>query len=233
MKEIEPIAMPGTHQSFLKYFKNQQFDLSVKILDLGAGHGAFTKRLYEMGYDTSACDLFPEIFKFEEIECKKVDITDKFPYPDDTFDVAIAIEVSEHIIDHEVFFKELSRILKPDGQLLLTTPNILSLKSRIRFLFTGFFYSFGPLQITNYDGLQHVTSLTLDQYNYVAVKNGFKAAEFDIDKKQKTSKWLLCFLFPLIFLNTKLKNTSVLHNNIKLLLGRLLILKFENDSTKP
>ena len=46
MKEIKPIAMPGTHQSFLKYFKKYSFDTNTKILDLGAGHGAFTKRLH-------------------------------------------------------------------------------------------------------------------------------------------------------------------------------------------
>jgi len=232
MEEIKPIAMPGTHQSFLKFFKEKQIDKSFKILDVGAGHGAFTKRLYEMGYDTSACDLFPEIFNYKEIECKKVDITEKFPYEDNTFDVVIAVEVSEHIIDHEVFFKELSRILKPNGQLLLTTPNILSLKSRIRFLFKGFYYSFNPLELSNYDGLQHVASLTIDQYNYVAIKNGFKTADINIDKKQSTSKWLLFFIFPFIYINTKINKISPLHNTFKLLLGRLLILKFENDKNQ-
>lgn len=231
MTEIKPIAMPGTHQSFLKYFNHFAHIKSLKILDVGAGHGAFTKKLYDMGFDISACDLFPEIFMFDKIECKKADITQKLPYPDNSFDLAIAIEVSEHIIDHELFFRELSRILKPEGQLFLSTPNILSLKSRIRFLFRGFNYSFGPLDMKNYDGLQHVTSLTLDQYNYIAVKNGFKKAKFEIDKKQNSSTWLFIFLFPFIWLNRKIKNASNFHNNTKLLLGRLLFLNFENNKT--
>ena len=231
MNDIKPIAMPGTHESFLKYFMKQSVDLNLKILDLGAGHGAFTKRLYDIGYDISACDLFPENFRFDKIECKKVDITQVFPYPDDTFDLVIAIEVSEHIIDHENFFKELSRIVKPDGQIYLSTPNILSMKSRIKFLLTGFYFSFKPLNLKNYDGLQHVASLTLDQYNYIALKNGFQEAEFDIDRKQSTSKWLLLLFYPFMYLNAKIKRKSTFHNQTKLLLGRLLFLNFKNNKT--
>ena len=78
MEEIRPIAMPGTHTKFLEYFQNKSEPFSHKILDMGAGHGAFTKRLYDLGYDVQACDLFPEIFKFDKIECKKVDLTDNF-----------------------------------------------------------------------------------------------------------------------------------------------------------
>ena len=53
-QEIVPIAMPGTHQSFLKYFSNKGIDRNLKVLDVGAGHGAFTKRLHEMGFNVSA-----------------------------------------------------------------------------------------------------------------------------------------------------------------------------------
>nr|WKN37707.1 class I SAM-dependent methyltransferase [Tunicatimonas sp. TK19036] len=227
--EIKPIAMPGTHQNFLKFFKRQQEPAGAKVLDVGAGHGAFSKQLHEMGYQVSACDLFPEIFHYDQIECKKVDITQPFPYEDNSFDMIMAIEVMEHINDHENFFKEASRILKPNGRLYISTPNILSLKSRIRFLFSGFYYSFQPLNLKNYDGLQHVASLTVDQYNYIAIRQGFNAAEVEIDKKQSTSRWLLAFFSPFLWLYPKLKKIGQIHNTQKLLLGRLLLLTFRNN----
>jgi SAM-dependent methyltransferase len=232
MEDIRPITMPGTHKKFMEFFKTKSEPLNLKILDLGAGHGALSKSLFDMGYNVQACDLFPEMFRFEKVECKKVDITDAFPYPDNTFDLVIAIEVSEHILDHEMFFRETSRILKPDGKFYISTPNILSMKSRVRFLFRGYPYSFKRLEQRNYDGLQHVASLSLDQYNYIAVKNNFKPAEFEIDRKQSTSQWLLIFLFPLMLLNRLFKRIDSLHNHKKLLLGRLLFLVFNNDKTK-
>ena len=232
MKDIRPIAMPGTHENFLKFFEKKEFPRTTKILDIGAGHGAFTQRLLSMGYDVSACDLFPELFELDEIECKKVDITGEFPYPDESFDLVIAIEVSEHIIDHENFFREANRILKPNGQFLLSTPNILSLKSRIRFLFRGYYYSFGPLELRNYNGLQHVNSKTIDQYNYVAVKYGFRTAVVAIDKKQNSSFWLMIFLFPFMWLNAILKRAPMAHNQSNLLLGRLLFLCFIKEDSR-
>ena len=229
MTEIKPITMPGTHQRFLKFFKEKEEPASLKVLDMGAGHGAFSQKLYELGYQVYACDLFPELFQFDPVECTKVDITKTYPYPDNYFDLIIAIEVSEHILDHENFFGECSRVLKPDGKLYITTPNILTLKSRILFLFSGFFLAFKPLELKNYDGLQHVASLTLDQYNYVAVKNNFHTAALDIDREQSSSKWLLLLLFPWIWLYPRIKKMSTMHNQRKLLLGRLLFLTFRNN----
>ncbi|MBR9922306.1 MAG: methyltransferase domain-containing protein [Bacteroidetes bacterium] len=225
--EIKPIALPGTHQKFLNWFEKQNFPTSLRILDVGAGHGAFSKTLHEMGYQVSACDLFPEAFHYDQIECKKVDITKDFPYESGSFDLVIAIEVLEHVLDHEVFFKEVNRILNPGGQFLASTPNILSVKSRFRFLFTGFYYSFKPLELTNYNGLQHVNSRTLDQYNYIAIKHGFQAAEFRVDKKQRSSTWLLVLIMPWIFFYPKVKKIKPIHNDPNLLMGRLLFLSFK------
>ena len=116
MPEIKPMTVPGTHEKFLKFFQ-KHVPPNAKVLDLGAGHGAFTKTLHEMGYEVCACDLFPEIFQFDPVECRKVDITSTFPYEDDFFDAIVAIEVSEHMTDHQNFFRETNRILKPQGKL--------------------------------------------------------------------------------------------------------------------
>ena len=99
----------------------------------------------------------------------------------------------------------------------------------MRFLFSGFFYSFKRLEPGNEDGLQHIASLTLDQYNYLAVKNGFKPAEVEIDLKQRSSRGWLLFLFPALFIYRKIKKIDNVHNHPKLLLGRLLFLTFQND----
>jgi len=225
-KSIQPITMPGVHSRFLEYFKKQDELPPLKVLDLGAGRGALTQRLHHLGYEVSACDLFVEYFEYPEVKCDRVDVTEAFPYASDSFDIVIAIEVTEHILDHENLFSECNRILKPNGRLYVSTPNILSLKSRMRFLFRGFPYAFKPLVLENYDGLQHVSSLSLDQYNYLAVKHNFQPAEFGVDRTQSTSRWLYGLCIPLIWIVHEIKGFDPMHNQKKLLTGRLLFMIF-------
>jgi len=227
--EIKAITMPGVHSRFLKFFKGRSESKGLKILDVGAGEGALTQKLHELGHHMQACDLFPEVFKVPGIHCDKVDITLTFPYPDGSFDRVIAVEVTEHILDHEIFFSEINRILKPGGKLYVSTPNVLSMKSRIRFLFRGFLFAFNPLDMDNYNGLQHVSALNLDQYNYLANKHSFGQAEYDIDREQSTSRFLCCLFLPLLFISRLIKGYSNIHNQKKLLLGRLLFMVFQKE----
>lgn len=228
-KQVEPIAIPGIHGRFYDYFKKFYGERKgVKVLEVGAGHGAFTQKLWDDGYAVEACDLYPEIFYFKEIECRKADLAEKLPYPSDSFDAILAVEVMEHIHDHELFFKECHRLLKNGGRVMVSTPNILSLKSRVRFLFSGFFYSFKPLDHQNNDGLQHLASLTLDQYRSLGIRNGFGDMQVAVDKWQNSSRWLL-FLQPFIWLYCHWKKIDYrVHNQRDMLLGRVLFLCFNN-----
>jgi SAM-dependent methyltransferase len=56
--------------------------------------------------------------------------TDPFPYPDDHFSTVLCCEVIEHLSDDPMhLMSEVNRILRPGGHLLLTTPNIVSLRA--------------------------------------------------------------------------------------------------------
>jgi len=45
-----------------------------------------------------------------------------FPFPDETFDSVVTNQVFEHVFNPEVFLKEVHRILKPEGTMLMTVP---------------------------------------------------------------------------------------------------------------
>ena len=228
-ENIRSITMPGVHSRFLKFFNGRSEPEGLNILDVGAGEGALTQKLHNMGYHMQACDFSPESFIFSPVKCDAVDITLPFPYTDQSFDRVIAVEVTEHILDHETFFSEINRIFKPGGKLYVSTPNILSMKSRFRFLFRGFPYAFKPLVMNQHDGMQHVASLSLNQYNYLAQKHGFMEAEYGIDRLQSTSRWLRVLLSPLMLLVRKIQGYSPIHNQKELLLGRLLFMVFSKD----
>jgi 2-polyprenyl-3-methyl-5-hydroxy-6-metoxy-1,4-benzoquinol methylase len=61
-------------------------------------------------------------------------MTARLPYDDEWADVVLAGEILEHIVDTEVFLREIHRSLKPGGALVLSTPNILWLKHRLGLL---------------------------------------------------------------------------------------------------
>ncbi len=226
--KIKPIAIPGIHDKFYIYLINHiKSYTNPSILDLGAGHGYLVKRLHEDGFNVNASDLFPESYYYDKVPCHKADLTQVLPFANESFDVLLAVEVMEHIFDHELFFREAHRILKKGGVLFFTTPNILSLKSRFRFLFSGFFYSFSPLDYNRNDGLQHTASLTVDQYRYLATKNQFTDIDISFDKRQSTS-CMLTVLIPFIRLYCKMKSIKYsIHNNFDYLTGRILFVKIK------
>ena len=87
-----------------------------KIIDIGWSD--FQSILKKAGYDLTSLDK-------EQCDLEK----DKIPYEDDSFDLVIYTEVLEHLkTGHLESLREMNRILKKDGSIILTTPNIKSLR---------------------------------------------------------------------------------------------------------
>jgi SAM-dependent methyltransferase len=108
-----------------------------KLLDAPAGHGALSASALALGFSVTACDLSPEQFEVPGLQCDKVDLHGQLPYADDEFDAVVCVEAIEHVENPFHLLRELRRVLRPGGRLILTTPNVLSLPSRLRVLFTG------------------------------------------------------------------------------------------------
>jgi glycosyltransferase involved in cell wall biosynthesis/SAM-dependent methyltransferase len=72
---------------------------------------------------------------------------DVFPYGDASFDTVLCCELIEHLFaDPMHMMAEINRILKPDGHLLLTTPNLGSMRA-IAAILNGYHPSFFPAYI--------------------------------------------------------------------------------------
>jgi SAM-dependent methyltransferase len=222
------MAVPGVHEKFFDFFlRGAGPARPQRVLDLGAGQGALAQRLREAGFEVSACDSAPENFRVAGIECRRVDLAGALPYAAASFEALVGVELTEHLADHSGFFSECARVLAPGGKLFLSTPNVLSLKSRLRYLLTGFHYSFDPLDPARHDGLQHVTARTLDQYDYLARRQGLRLVEMGCDIPQYSSLALL-WLWPLLWLSSLYLRTDFRrHNSLTLLVGRKLFAVFE------
>ncbi|MDP9316424.1 MAG: class I SAM-dependent methyltransferase [Chloroflexota bacterium] len=90
----------------------------AKALDVGCREGIQTKWLEAHGYDVTAIDKEP-IYP----RAQTVDIEQGLPFPNAFFDLIWCSEVIEHLHNVPQALHEFRRILKPQGKLVVTTPN--------------------------------------------------------------------------------------------------------------
>jgi len=164
-------AIPGTHHEVVRLFR-ERYPKHTRVLDLGAGTGAFVQRLCDAGYrDVLAADIDAERYQ-ASVPFLRVDLNRDFaPAFPSLFDVVTAIEVVEHLENVANFFRQVSRVLTERGELVLTTPNIESLPGRLRFLASGSLRMFdGSMDPT------HITPLNSYLLRQHAREGGFHIA---------------------------------------------------------
>ncbi len=96
-----------------------------EVLDLGCSQGAHARIAQSLdcrvfGADRSEKDLRHAVSTIPVI-C--ADFENKLPFSDNSVDVILLIDVLEHIFLRQELLDECSRLLRPDGSLLLTLPN--------------------------------------------------------------------------------------------------------------
>jgi len=122
-------------------------DKKHRILEYGAAPVLLTGALKVSGYDVTGLDLAPErlsvVINNLGLDVRKCDIeTERAPFSDSEFDVAIFNELFEHLRINPIFtMKEVCRVLKPGGMLMLSTPNLRSLGGLRNLLLKNLSYS--------------------------------------------------------------------------------------------
>jgi 2-polyprenyl-3-methyl-5-hydroxy-6-metoxy-1,4-benzoquinol methylase len=108
-----------------------------KVLDLGCYYGFLGEQFIKRGNEVWGVDIAREALKkaaARGLQTKYADVEKEIPFGDGSFDVVAATEIIEHLKDTDRFLEEIHRVLKPDGSLVLTTSNFLSLGRRIFYL---------------------------------------------------------------------------------------------------
>ena len=165
-----------------------QPDLAGNHLDIGSGTGALIS-LLKKSFPSIECSVCDYSDSFMRIPGQKVDIvnlnSDPLPYADNSFDLVTFTEVAEHLENYYAIIREIHRVLKPEGLLVMTTPNILNMKSRIRFFFYGFWNFFGPMPVGHTSpesALGHITPLSYFFLGHTLLETGFKNLKCGFDK---------------------------------------------------
>jgi 2-polyprenyl-3-methyl-5-hydroxy-6-metoxy-1,4-benzoquinol methylase len=150
-----------------------------EVLDLGAGEGALSERLSDLGFHVTAADMDEKNFKskkaiFTKINFDKLDEISVFVSKNENrFDAVLGVEVIEHIQDQWQYVRQLVRMVKPGGLVLITTPNTTSWLSRWIFFLTGRFHQFADEDLS-YGHINPISpwelELILKESNAVNVK---------------------------------------------------------------
>jgi methionine biosynthesis protein MetW len=111
-----------------------------RIIDLGCGDGHLTSIVANFLKAKEVCgidiqDRLLEKAKMRGIVTYKVDLNwEKLPFKDNYFDLALASEIIEHLLNPDNLLEESYRILKPGGYFIIKTPNLSSWMNRIYML---------------------------------------------------------------------------------------------------
>ena len=98
-----------------------------RVLDYGCGKGAAAARFVEAGHSVVGVDIAEKLIEFgretvPSAEFHLIGTDSALPFADASFDACYSSEVIEHVFDIRSYLSEISRVLRPGGQLLLTTP---------------------------------------------------------------------------------------------------------------
>lgn len=93
-----------------------------KLLDVGCGIGEYVKAFRNFHIHTLGLDK--RIETDADLGYYKCNIeTETFPFPDDYFDCIFSKSVIEHVHNIEHLFSEIYRVLKPNGKIIVMTPD--------------------------------------------------------------------------------------------------------------
>ena len=121
----------------LNFLQEQENKKGKKILDIGCGDGFIGKEIKNFGYSVYGLEISEDNVKKaikNGVKAKKGDVSKKFPFKDNSFDYLFAGEIIEHLFDTQFFISEIKRVLKKDGIVIITTPNLAHLPDRIKML---------------------------------------------------------------------------------------------------
>ncbi len=157
----------------LKAFLQVEFTRSIQIADIGAGRGDIVPFILPYSKSLTLVDDFDPKLDNDAIKFVKTDLNKKWDLEDNFFDFVFSLEVIEHLENPRHFFKEINRILKPDGYGFVSTPNSSNLFSRLLFLMQGENRYF---QDNSYPA--HISCLQTKDFSRILMENHLELISF-------------------------------------------------------
>jgi ubiquinone/menaquinone biosynthesis C-methylase UbiE len=166
----------GRYQLFEEVVEDlDKLPRGAKVLDLGAGTGHLSDFIHKKGFEVVGVEPSPEMLKLARDNFKDITFADgisvKIPYPDNSFDYVVSIEVLRYLNPEDVAktYNEVCRVLKPGGVFHVTHVNRYALDFYFFFYYIDrFFKRMGGQKFYHYGYFT-----TPGREERLAVKGGF------------------------------------------------------------
>jgi len=169
-----------------------------RVLDIPCATGRLARRVRELGFTVVCSDISREAFEAADLEFVPADMNRTLPFCDAEFDHVLCVEGIEHMESSHHLARELARVLRPGGSLILTTPNLMSFKARWMFLFYSRFPRFdefgGAGAVGTRHGHGHINPVFWPHLRAVLEESGFTALDVSAvrhGRYRRSAAWLL------------------------------------------
>jgi SAM-dependent methyltransferase len=163
---------------------NEIFPQRGKLLEIGSYLGIFLDKIRSEGWDTTGLEPFHTVAEYSR-KTYGLNVIEKLlpdaHFPDASFDVVIMLHVIEHLPDPAEYIREIRRILRLGGGLVVETPRFDSLMFKIM--------GRRERSLSNCDG--HIYFFTVPSLTALLEKNGFSIERVDLVGRTLTADRLL------------------------------------------
>ncbi len=122
--------------------------------------------------------------------CLKLDLNQPWDLESESFDYVVSIEAVEHLENPWHLVREANRVLKTQGTLILTTPNILSIRSRLSYLLRGYpiYFTYMVQQDSRSKEerpIDHINPIGFLELRHILARCGFIVQQVAANRLQK------------------------------------------------
>ena len=168
---------------FLKWIGSDK-----RILDLGCYDGRDSELFLKSGNDVYGVEILEKPAKEAESRGIRVSVFDMdklefWPFESEFFDIIVCGDVIEHVINVDSFLSNIRRMLKSNGLVLISTPNIASIGRRLMLLFgkNPYIEISQKIEVNGFPSVGHVRYFTVEILSKLLKYNGFVVEEITTD----------------------------------------------------
>lgn len=196
-----------------------------RVLDLPCGSGALTQMLLDRGVEVISADLNPAAFVIPGRVCLQADLNSSLPFDEGEFDALACIEGIEHIENPHLLAREANRVLRIGGRIYLSTPNVLSIRSRLSYLFRGYPNQFHyMIEIDPETGVErpiaHINPIGFLELRYTLSRWGFRVDQVETNRYLK--RWSPLYQMVRLLLWSRGNKAAATHPSVSAVRQTLL-----------